>query len=247
MISRVRASLIRRKIAFGIFHLRESKDLYRNLNVEKLKARINRTWFDLQIETIEITQESDLGRHSELREIRFSKLGYEYGGERGWKFGELSIWIGNVLAWRKFLESKFEFLILFEDDAILEENFAGLIHKILITAPKDWDVISLFTPETEVSKFKSIELIHQNLVPVYQDWSCLSYVVSKKGAQNLLSSLLHQNEIELPIDWYLWRNIPKLKILALHPDTLRPIDLEIVESTFQHKQTRQSLTSSDSK
>ncbi len=233
--------MIRRKITFGVFHLRESKDLYRNLNVEKLKNLMSGVWVDLQIDTKEITEDSDLRRYSEILEIKFSKLGYEYEGERGWKFGELSIWIGHIFAWKSFLESRFKYLILFEDDAVLEDNFAGLIHEILLTAPKDWDVISLFTPETEICKHKTSKSFHENLVPVYQDWSCLSYMVSKKGAENLLSSLLHQNEIDLPIDWYLWRNIPRLKILALHPDTLRPINLEFVESTFQQKQARKIL------
>jgi hypothetical protein len=242
MISRIPASLIRRKTAFGVFHLKGSTDLYRNLNVEKLKTLMNGTWFDLQIDTIEITGENDLERYLGIRELRFSKSGYEYGGERGWKFGELSIWIGHVLAWTKFLESKFEYLILFEDDAILEHNFAGIIHEILRSAPKDWDVISLFTPESEFHRFKSQNLIHKTLVPVYQDWSALSYAISKKGAQNLLNSLLHSNDINLPIDWYLWRNIPRLEILALHPETLKPVKLELVESTFQQNQARLPLT-----
>lgn len=242
MISRIRASMIRRKIAFGIFHLKESNDLFRNLCLRKLETQMNDTWIDLNIDKIEITAEKDLGRYSEIGEIRFSKLGYQYGGERGWKFGELSIWINNVFARRKFLESKFEYLILFEDDAILEDNFAGIIHEILLKAPKDWDVIFLFTPETEIYKHKSSKSIRENLVPVYQDWSALSYALSKRGAQKLLNSLLNGSEINLPIDWYLWRNIPHLKILALHPDTLRPINLEFLESTFQQKQARKFLT-----
>ena len=203
---------------------------------------MNGVWIDLHVDTIEITKENDVGIYSEKAGIRFSKLGYEYGGERGWKFGELSIWIGNVIAWRKFLESKFEYFILFEDDAVLEDNFAGIIHEILLEAPKDWDVISLFTPETEIYKNNSLKSIHENLVPVYQDWSCLSYAISKRGAQKILNTLSHGKELDLPIDWYLWRNIPNLKILALHPDTLRPVNLELLESTFQQKQTRRILS-----
>jgi len=207
----------------------------------KVKEAMVGTWFDLKIETIKITEASELAQYSTREELRFSKLGYEYEGVYGWKLGELSIWIGHVLAWKKFLRSNFSYLILFEDDVNLEINFAGLVHEILLEAPKDWDVISLFTPEGEIYKHKTLNEIQQNLVPVYQDWSCLSYAVSRKGAQKLLKSLQMGREIDLPIDWFLWRNIPALKVLALHPNCQSPFTLQLMESTFQQKQVRSPL------
>lgn len=199
------------------------------------------TWFDLKVKTVKIDSLAELSYYSS-REFEFSKLGYEYEGTRGWKLGELSIWIGNVLAWKKFLNSDFSYLILFEDDVKLEKNFADLVHQTLLAAPKDWDVISLFTPETESSKRKIANDLQKNLVPVFQDWSCLSYAVSKKGAKNLLESLVREGEINQPIDWYLWRNIPKLNILSLHPESLKPFSLLFTESTFQQKQVRSPIT-----
>lgn len=138
------------------------------------------TWFDLKVKTVKIDSLAELSYYSSIENLNFSKLGYEYEGTRGWKLGELSIWIENVLAWKKFLNSDFSYLILFEDDVKLEKNFADLVHQTLLAAPKDWDVISLFTPETESSKRKIANDLQKNLVPVFQDWSCLSYAVSKK-------------------------------------------------------------------
>ena len=199
------------------------------------------TWFDLKIETIKIVEAAQLAQYSHLEELKFSKLGYEYDGARGWKLGELSIWIGNVLAWKKFVNSNFHYLILFEDDVRLEKDFADLVHETLRAAPKGWDVISLFVPDSEICKYQFAGEVKQTLVPVYQDYSNLSYVVSKKGARHLLQSLRLSREINLPIDWYLWRNIPGLNILGLHPNSLKPFSLNIVESTFQQKQAREIL------
>jgi hypothetical protein len=56
----------------------------------------------------------------------------------------MSIWIGNVLAWKKFLNSDFSYLILFENGVKHGKNFADIVHQTLLTAPRDWDVISLF-------------------------------------------------------------------------------------------------------
>lgn len=178
MISSIRKSIIRRQVAFGIFHLDDSQDPFRDLNVAKVKMATLGTWFDLEIETIRIAETSELLPYSSMRKLRFAKLGYEYEGVRSWKLSELSIWIGHVLAWKKFLKSDFSFLILFEDDVDLEANFADLVHEYLLTAPTGWDVISFFTPETEMDKYTAFDDRQQNLVPVFQDWSCLSYVVS---------------------------------------------------------------------
>jgi len=69
----------------------------------------------------------------------------------------------------------------------------------------------------------------------------LAYAVSKKGAQKLLQAIIEEGEIALPIDWFLWRNIPKLKILSLHPNLPKPFSLHFWESTFQQKQDRLPL------
>jgi hypothetical protein len=233
---------MRRKIAFGIFHLDDSNNLLRNSNTAEIKTSMAGTWFDLKVKTVKIDSVAELSYYSSIEKLNFSKFGYEYEGTRGWKLGELSIWIGNVLAWKKFLNSDFSYLILFEDDVKLEKNFADIVHQTFLATPKDWDVISLFTPETESSKCKVANDLQNNLVPVFQDYSCLSYAVSKKGAKNLLESLVREGEINQPIDWYLWRNIPKLNILSLHPESLKPFSLLFIESTFQQKQVRSPIT-----
>ena len=174
----------------------------------------------------------------ENAKIRFSRIGYEYDGSTGWRLGEIGIWAGQISAWKKFLNSKYDYLCLFEDDVAFHGNFVDVIHETILRTPIPWDVISLFVPETEYEKMVPSRSL---LVPIFQDWSTLVYLVSRNGAINLLSALERKENIDEPVDWWLWRNRPNLKMFAINPQITRPFNLANIESTFQQSQKRQML------
>lgn len=239
---RIRKSAIRRGIAYGIFHLPNSESTQRNQIVRSLREKLKGTWSEIPIRTIafknleEITnfEETNLG-------IDFLPEGYEYNGETGWRLGELGIWAGNILAWKKFVNSRFDYLILFEDDVIFRDNFVDLVHQVILKAPKGWDVISLYSPDTEKHKFELKKAENKTVVPIFQDWSMLSYVVSVNGAKKLLKNIVEMGPISYPIDWFMWRNIPNLNIYAINPYCPQPFELAGLESTFQQSQERHQL------
>jgi hypothetical protein len=51
---------------------------------------------------------------------------------------------------------------------------------VFANSPQDWDMISLFNPETENYKFNSSDCIQEILVLIFQDYSTLAYAVSKR-------------------------------------------------------------------
>jgi hypothetical protein len=53
-----------------------------------------------------------------------SDNGYE--GKGGWKFGQLSSCIRNIVAWKKYLESVFVHVTFFENEVVFEDDFLGM-------------------------------------------------------------------------------------------------------------------------
>lgn len=241
IITRLRKSKLRQNIAFGIFHLTENGDSPRCKLTYVLRSVISEAWKDLKIETISFRTANEVFSFEKEREdLSFSRAGYEYQGEFGWRLGELSIWAGAIKALEKFMKTKYQYLLLLEDDISCHKDCVDIVHQILLKAPREWEVISLLTPETEFSKCGNYDDCDV-VVPIYQDWSCAAYIISKRGAEKLLNSVKNSGPIDYPIDWYLWRNRPNLKVYGLPPTSIRPFELEFIESTFQQKQERRPL------
>lgn len=165
--------------------------------------------------------------------------GYELDGLRGWKMGEIGIWASNWTAWINFLKSEHDYLILMEDDIIHDENFMPLINYYISQLPESWDVFHAFSPADQFSKYNETHDIGaRDICIAYQDWSCLCYVVSRRGARNLL---MNSNMFNLPLDWYMFRQQDKFNVYTVKPTSKFPCTLMGLESTFQSNEVREIL------
>jgi glycosyl transferase, family 25 len=112
---------------------------------------------------------------------------------------EIAIGLSHRACWRRFLESDFETTVIFEDDVVLAPGFESVFQKGWL--PKDADIIKLETFQSQSTKVlarvdgriggRSVHRLRADHV------GCAAYLVTRKGAEHLLSLV---REISAPID-----------------------------------------------
>lgn len=190
---------------FKIFHDENNSDVMqkRNILTKRATQELTKKFSILETPTIIIKNVEDVAKNYKNLKIKIDPKGH-FGD--GWKPGELGIWASNYIAWQNFLNSDYEYVILMEDDIILEKNFNDKLIKYMDELPEDWDVFTAYIPESGNVRYnknkKDLFVGKENICRVYQSWSCLCYVVSKKGAEKLMREV--QNTVKSPIDHYLF-------------------------------------------
>ena len=105
--------------------------------------------------------------------------------------GVVGVWASNYKAYKRFLESEYDTLILFEDDILISKNFKSVLEMYVRELPTDWDFFSFFVPDDSLFAFN--EDLHgisgENVCISYQQWSCAGYMVSRAGARKALEDI----------------------------------------------------------
>ncbi|SRR6266540_545880 len=140
------------------------------------------------------------------------------------KLGELGVWLSNYDRWRQAAEHGP--LIVFEDDAIVDETFTSKFEEFMSELPEHWDFAALWVPENQLQDYlydadhtedgvlrvngyktadDSIYKIPGNLMAslVYQGYGMVSLVYSRKGGQRLVE-LAHERGINGPVDCWIY-------------------------------------------
>jgi GR25 family glycosyltransferase involved in LPS biosynthesis len=160
---------------------------------------------------------------------------------RKFKWGEIGIWASNLLAIKNFIETDKEYLMLMEDDILVpdKDKFIDLLKSYMNQLPEDWEVFSYFVHENQFSRFQDI-YSNKDIVPAYQDWSMLCYILNKKSAKKILELSLF-NGFDMPLDWYIFRQPEVFKCYTLSPIAEMGCMLYNIVSTFQEKEKWQLM------
>lgn len=165
--------------------------------------------------------------------------GYSLNGEQGWRFGEIGIWASNWTAWKKFLESDADYLILMEDDMTYNSSFMEIVINYMKQLPEGWEIFHAFSPADQFGKHTDRHDFGADDVCIaYQDWSCLCYIITKDAANKMIE---YSNMFNLPLDWYMFRQQHLFKTYTVKPTSEFPCTLIPTESTFQTKQKREII------
>lgn len=121
------------------------------------------------------------------------------------KVGEIGCFGSHFLAWKYLVDSELDYLVIFEDDAMVEKGFKEKLIDRLHQLPEDYDVFSVYADDNQDDRFRPKHAVSEFISKGYQDWSTLCYVVSKKGAKRLLE-VMSENGMNMPVDWYIFRN-----------------------------------------
>jgi GR25 family glycosyltransferase involved in LPS biosynthesis len=204
----------------------------RKVLAEKATSILKKEFDQIKTPTIIIKNFEDVKLFYKNSKLKIDPLGH-FGD--GWKPGELGIWASNYTAWKNFAESDYEYIVLMEDDIVLNNNFNEKLIKYINELPDDWDVFTAYTPPTGNIRYrknkKDLWINKENICKVYQSWSCLCYVVSKKGATKLLKEV--EKTVKSPIDNYLFYN-DKINVYAIKMEKGNICDIYKTSSTVQN-------------
>jgi GR25 family glycosyltransferase involved in LPS biosynthesis len=191
--------------SFYIFHAESNDPLMdkRNILVKRAKSTLLKDFSELETPTIIMKDKEDIKKFYKKEKIKIDPKGFE---GNGWKPGELGIWASNYTAWKNFLDSDYEYIILMEDDIVLNKDFNNKLSSYIKELPDDWDAFTAFVPNTGNIRYnknnKNLFIDSKNICRVYQSWSCLCYVVSRKGAKKFIEEV--SKPVSSPIDHYLF-------------------------------------------
>lgn len=197
-------------ISYGVFHVEGAGCTDRHVLMDALKSSIGNLWIDIGVETVSFPDLQSAEQGAKLLGLNFDHTAHDRKpGATGFMKGEIGLWIGTITALRKFLQSQFDLLILFEDDTIPTEGEIECADTYLKHMSKRVDLFSLFTPEQDFVRYgrkrhprafigKRFYDNPSRPTKLYQDSCTLAYAVSRKGARRILQSV--EVEIREPLD-----------------------------------------------
>lgn len=221
------------KICFKIFHEENNDNSMhaRNILTKRATAQLDTAFENFNTPTIIIKNTDDVSKFYKNSKIKINPKGWL---ENGWKPGELGIWASNYTAWVNFANSNYDHIILMEDDIQLSKDFNKKLYAYIDELPEDWDVFTVYIPETGNIRYKedakSLQIGKENICKVYQSWSCLCYVVSKSGAEKMIKDV--RNPVNRPIDHYLFYN-DNLNVYSIKYDKGNICNVYRTDSTVQ--------------
>ena len=225
-------------IAYKLFHL--PRDHARNKAVENVHSYLLKHIKILNTDTIKISSYSDYSKFVEENpDFNIDPIGYNLDNKQGWRYGEVGIWASNWLAWKGFIESEYDYLILMEDDIVLYDNFLHDLERYMKQLPENFDAFHAFCPSDQNHKYDISMDFSDEICSSYQDWSAACYVVSRSGAQKMI--YFASRGIRLPLDWFMFRQKNLLSVYTLKPEAQRICDILTIDSTFQTKEDREII------
>lgn len=229
------------KGCFTIFHVEEDTPIMQKRNILTKRAieKLQKNFTKLETPTIIMKNVDDVKSFYKNSSIKIDPQGH-FG--TGWKPGELGIWASNYTAWKNFVDSDYDYVILMEDDIVLSGDFNNKLTKYLDELPEDWDIFTAYIPEFGNNRYsknkKELFIGKDNVCRVYQSWSCLCYVVSKQGAKKLLQEV--KNTVKSPIDHYLFYH-KELNVYTIKLERGNICEIYSTQSTVQNA-TRYDMT-----
>lgn len=168
-----------------------------------------------------------------------SLVTYSSNRRNKWKYGEIGVWASNFLAWKEFINSPEDCLILFEDDLILEKDFFSTLLSYMDELPEDWDAFYMYVDPSSYKDYKPFEhdINKDHVCRSYQDWSNACYVINKKTVSKLYSEI-QTKAIDLPVDWHILKRPEIFNSYAVTPSSYVPCRLAKLKSSFQEHQKR---------
>lgn len=165
--------------------------------------------------------------------------------------GVIGVWASNYLAYKTFLESDKDVLIIFEDDILISKNFKTIAELYMSELMPIWDFFSFFVPNDSLLAFNPSEhdLGEEYTCKSYQQWSCASYAVSRRGAEKAVLDI-ESRGITCPVDWYIFNfrmkqeeNQMKFNTFTVKPNIYKPIKflLEAAQYSQIHNGTTELL------
>lgn len=226
------------KISHKIFHLEdavERHDYFQNIN-EYLKQHSQ----ELSSPSVRISNQQEFEDFlSSQEDFNLSLTGYNLDNIQGWRYGEVGVWASNFLAWKEFLESDADIVILMEDDILFYPDMIERLTSYLSELPDGWEAFHFAVPSGQFHKYTMSLASGENTCGVYQDHWMLCYVLNKRGVKKCLD--VASRGINLPLDWFFFRQRHLINSYTIKPETRTSVYGSPTGTTFQN-QPRKIMT-----
>ena len=148
-------------------------------------------------------------------------------GWQGFKLGEIGNFGSHYMTWKYLINSSLDNILVFEDDALIKDNFLSDYYLAMKNVPQDFDVLSIYIDPNQYDRFNQSDYVNEYIAKGYQDWSTLCYVVSRQGAQKLVKYVA-DNGMDYPTDWFIFRNGHKglFNVYTLAPGFQSPLEID---------------------
>jgi GR25 family glycosyltransferase involved in LPS biosynthesis len=135
----------------------------------------------------------------------------------GFRYAEIGCWASHHSAWKKFLESDYDYVLIMEDDIKVVDGFKEALFSRIAMLPENWDMFSALVPEGNFSYFN--RELHDIGSPVisltYQGNWLGAYVLNKSGVKKLIDSA--SATIGRPVDIHLFYSPGLINSYSLVP------------------------------
>jgi glycosyl transferase family 25 len=128
--------------------------------------------------------------------------------------GQLGCYDSHMRVWKHVVDNNLPYGVIFEDDADLRPQHVGTIEAAFDQMKKHdpvWDVLFLSRSRRKRPVKRTIT---PNLCIPGVSWGCFAYVVSLRGAKNLLKRAVPMREA---LDDYVFKQVPRMRIYAVKP------------------------------
>ena len=149
--------------------------------------------------------------------------------------GVIGCWASNYTAYKNFLNTDKDMLIIFEDDIYLSKNFRFILERYINQLPEDWEIFSPFVPDDSLFAYNQSrdDVGAEDICKSYQQWSTATYVINRAGAKRAIENI-ESSGITAPIDWYIFNfrmkqedNQMRFNTYTIKPKAYKPVNLQI--------------------
>lgn len=115
--------------------------------------------------------------------------------------GSLGTCLSHLYIYKQMLQDNIQNLCIFEEDAIINDDFRVKLDKLLSNLPKDWDIIYLgmscdYNHDDRCHKNDNLEEVKPNLYKIKYSYGTYGYIININGVKKILPNIY-------PIWWHI--------------------------------------------
>lgn len=137
--------------------------------------------------------------------------------------GEIGCALSHIKIWQDTIDNNYNNILVFEDDAIIPENFWNKFNKAYEELPKDYDMLLIGCCTCTGNTINKTKLIKANSIG---NWCTAGYLININYCKKIMERII-KNEINESIDNFLRKNYHKDNIyIALPPFIIQDKTME---------------------
>jgi len=190
--------------------LHMEKSVNRKPVVNKINHIMSSNSEELISETYEISNDEQLNKFKSDHPL------FKLDPKIEFRYSEIGVWASNYNAWVNFLKTDKEYLVLFEDDVYIHEDFWERIDGVMYQIPEDWQAFFFLNWNPTYYRSDLHNIGNASICKSYQGQWLGGYILNRSGAESLVKDV-QENLISDPVDIYVFYKHGNLKSYTFSP------------------------------